>query len=156
MEAEAVAFMLQVGHDNVPSLDSCVDDFIAWRDTELGPIAYQLPTYEQVLGSGPEVGTAAGSAAWAHDWEKPRRKFMVLDEWSDLLPTDGVHLEPALSTCGSVDEYRASALVSDLKGAAALRQAEEARAELERALAADKNLHPTIVIGDPAVRPPLP
>jgi hypothetical protein len=156
MEAEAVAFLLKVGGYSVPSLDACIDDFIAWREAQLGPITYPLPTYDQVLSSGPEVATAAGSAAWAHDWEKPRRKFLVLDEWSDLLPTDGVHLEPALSTCGSVDEYRASALVSDLEGAAALRQAEAARAELERALAADKNLHPTIVIGDPAIRPPLP
>ena len=156
MEAEAVAFLLKVGGGDVPSLDGCIEDFIAWRETALGPIAYQLPTYDQVLVSGAEVGTAAGSAAWAHDWEKPRRKFLVLDEWSDLLPTDGVHLEPALSTCGSVDEYRASALVSDLKGAAALREAETARAELERVLAADQNLHPTIVIGDPAIRPPLP
>ena len=156
MEAEAVAFLLKVGDYSVPSVDSCIDDFTTWRDLELGPIAHQLPTYDQVLGSGPEVGTAAGSAAWAHDWEKPRRKFLVLDEWSDLLPTDGVHLEPALSTCGSADEYRASALVSDLRGAAALREVEEARAELERALAADQNLHPTIVIGDPAIRPPLP
>ncbi len=156
VEAEAVAFMLQVGNADAPSVDACIEDFIAWRESELGAISYALPTYEQVLGSLPEVATAAGSAAWAHDWEKPRRKFLVLDEWSDLLPTDGVHLEPALSTCGSVDEYRASALLSDLEGAAAMRQAELARAELERALAADQNLHPTIVIGDPAIRPPLP
>jgi hypothetical protein len=155
-EREAVNYLIKVGGDSVPSLDGCIDDFTAWRDLELGPIAHPLPTYEQVLGSGAEVGTAAGSAAWAHDWEKPRRKFLVLDEWADLLPTDGVHLEPALSTCGSADEYRASALVSDLRGAAALREVEEARAELERALAADQNLHPTIVIGDPAIRPPLP
>jgi hypothetical protein len=153
LEKEVVDFLIRVGGQQLPSLDACIDEFTAWRQANLGAVGYPLPTYEQVMGTGPETGTATGEDDWAHDWERPRRRFLVMDEWSDLLPTDGVHIEPVLSTCGSTDEYRSSALVSDLRAAAAVREVHDARAELERSLAGQEDLDATVVIGDPTVRP---
>jgi hypothetical protein len=153
-EHDAVAFVVKVGTYDVSPLKKCISDFVGWREANWGALQYPLPTAEQVIAPGPAVGTPAGASAWQHDWEKPRRRFIVLDEWSDLLPTDGVHLEPSVSTCGANDEYRASALVSDLRSAAAMREVEEARAKLERDLGEREDLQATIVLGDPTLRFP--
>jgi hypothetical protein len=150
LEHEVVTFLVKVGHYDVPPLGPCIDDFISWREHNCGAVVYPLPTSDQVLAPTPAVATPTGAADWASDWEKPRRRFLVLDEWADLLPTDGVHFEPSLSTCGANDEYRSSALVSDLRGAAAMQDAERARAELERQLGGREDLEATIVIGDPS------
>jgi hypothetical protein len=131
-----------------------VDDFLKWREDNLGVVPYALPTYDQVLDVGPARATPAGESAWAYDWERARRKFLVLDEWSELLPTDGVHLEPGLSACGGVDEFRAAALRSDLATAESAREVDEARTFLENSLAARPAPATTVVIGDPGVRPP--
>jgi hypothetical protein len=154
LEEEAVAFL--TGESSLPAngLGGCVGDFVDWRQANLGPVSYPLPTYAQVMDVGPGHSTAAGDAAWQHDWERPRRKFVVLDEWSETLPTDGVHVEPGLSTGGSVDEYRASALRSDLATAEALRDAEQARAGLEEALSSRSAPATTVVIGNPLTKTP--
>ncbi|MGI8330420.1 hypothetical protein ACRYCC_10690 [Actinomadura scrupuli] len=146
---EKDAVQLLAGKGNVP----CVADFIAWRDQQLGQLPYPLPDYTAITAIGPSLATPAGAADWEHDWERQRGKFLVLDEWSELLPTDGVHVEPSLSTCGATDEYRTAALTSDLRTSAALQEDELARAELARSLAAKDDLERTVVVfGDPSGR----
>ena len=153
-ERDALAFVLRRPSLQGHSLSACVDDFVKWRDENFAPVSYPLPTYDQVLDIGPARATPAGESAWAYDWERARREFLVLDEWSELLPTDGVHVEPGLSACGGVDEFRAAALRSDLASADAAREVDEARAFLENSLAGRPAPATTVVIGDPAVRPP--
>lgn len=153
MEEEILAQLLGRPSLAGTALEGCVDDFITWREQNLGEITYPLPGFDSVMGIGPALATPAGADDWEHDWERPRRRFLVLDEWSESLPTDGVHVEPALSTCGSADEFRASALRSDLETAAGRREVDEARAALERQLAGTPAPSTTIVIGDPAYRP---
>jgi hypothetical protein len=154
LEDEALAFLLGVNSITGTALDACVRDFINWREANVGPLPFTLPTYDTVLEIGPPKATPAGSDDWDYDWERARNKFLVLDEWSETLPTDGVHLEPALSTCGSTDEYRASALRSDLQSAEARRELDESRAMLEESLAANPAAATTVVIGDPGGRLP--
>ena len=151
-EQDAVAFLLHLQSLQGHPLAACIDDFISWREQNLGPVAHPLPTYDQVLDIGPARATPAGESAWEFDWERARREFLVLDEWSEYLPTDGVHVEPGLSSCGSVDEFRSGALRSDLESAEALREVDEARSLLERSLAAQPAPATTLVIGDLADR----
>ena len=56
-----------------------------------------------------------------------------LDEWSELLPTDGVHIEPILSGGQTVDAFSSSTLVSGLATSAAERRLTSARADAVRA-----------------------
>ena len=151
-EQDAVDFLIKVGGYYVPSLTDCINDFVQWREQNLGIIQYPLPDYNAILAPGPALSTPSEAQVWKYDWEKPRRKFLVLDEWPELLPTDGVHIEPVISAGGSVDEFRTSALISDLKSASAAQDSELARAALERELAAG-DVQATVVIGDPDNRP---
>jgi hypothetical protein len=151
-----VARLLATGTDTEKSaVDDCVERYVDWRDEEYAPLEYPLPTYEQVTAIDPALGTPAGTPDWLHDWERPRRRFTVMDEWAELLPTDGVHIEPALSACGSADSLRTSALVADLAAADAVRDAQRARAELDRELVQREDVDAEIVVGDPAGRRPL-
>jgi hypothetical protein len=150
MEKQAIRFLTQLKGDLLNRLFGCVDDFLTWRQENLGALGPARPSYTEVMSPASAVGTPAGAADWVHDWERPQRRFIVLDEWSELLPTDGVHVEPALSACGSADALRTSALVSDLQTAAARRDLEDAHATLERALADRDEATTIVVIGDPA------
>jgi hypothetical protein len=150
MEKQAIRFLTQLKGDLLNRLFGCVDDFLTWRQENLGALGPARPSYTEVMSPVSAVGTPAGAADWVHDWERPQRRFTVLDEWSELLPTDGVHVEPALSACGSADALRTSALVSDLQTAAARRDLEDAHATLERALADRDEATTIVVIGDPA------
>lgn len=104
----------QITDDDRPFIHASIDDFIRWRKNHVGPIALPLPNYEQICNIGTAIGTLSGNDAWQHDWEKPRRRFDVLDEWAMILPTDGVHAEPMLSACSAPDEYRTSGLIGGL------------------------------------------
>ena len=154
LEGEALAFMLGVSSIAGSALEGCVEDFVKWRDANLGEIAFTMPTYDTVLSVDTPRATRAGAADWDEDWERARRRFLVLDEWSETLPTDGVHVEPGLSACGSVDEFRSSALRADLESMEARREVDVARARLETALAAKPSPATTVVIGDPGARLP--
>jgi hypothetical protein len=148
-ESDALAFLLGRTTIAGSNLAMCVKDFVDWRDQNLGAVSWPLPTYDQVLAPAPGPGTATGRTDWQNDWERARRKFLVLDEWNELLPTDGVHVEPVLSTCSATDEFRASALRSDLLASAGRQAVDAARAELEESLANKPAPATTIVIGEP-------
>jgi hypothetical protein len=150
MEKQAIRLLTQLEGGLLNRLFRCVDDFSAWRQENLGALGPARPNYAEVMSPAPAVSTPTGATDWAHRWERPQRRFIVLDEWSELLPTDGVHVEPALSACGSADALRTSALVSDLETAAARRDLEDAHATLERALTDRDEATTIVVIGDPA------
>ncbi len=153
-EYDAVYLIAQLEGEGLPDLSKCIQDFIDWRDKNLGPNTYPLPTWQQVTAPGDGMGTATEQIDWSNDWERAPKKFLVLSQWADQLPTDGVHVEPVMSTGSSMDAFRTSALLSDLKTAAALQDLDEAQAALEGAVAAKGPKDATIVIGDPAARRP--
>lgn len=49
-------------------------------------------------------GTEEGAASWGGAWETAMRRSEVLAEWSDLTPTDGLHVETQLSATSVADE----------------------------------------------------
>jgi hypothetical protein len=127
-------------------LEQSLDDFVQWRQNQFGALPYTLPTYDEVLAIEAATATPTGSNGWFHDWEKPRNKFTVLDEWSELLPTDGVHIEPALSQDGSMDAYRTTSLLGELRASAAQDRLWDAKSEATRAAALRDNLTSTLEI----------
>jgi hypothetical protein len=72
---------------------------------------------------------------------------LVLDEWVEMVPTDGVHIEPTLSTGVSTDEARASALRAELEATDAQRQLRLAEAEAARTIALRENISATVNLG---------
>jgi hypothetical protein len=119
--------------DEIPDeLEECIREFRIWRNVQFAKIPQPIPTSDSVEEIGPDMATKAGSDDWANDWERPRRKFLVLDEWSETIPTDGVHIEPSVSECITTDEQRARALEADLQASSASNERDLARAELER------------------------
>lgn len=98
-----------IGLNNIVT-DTLVDQFETFRDTHFGVLDRPLPSYEAISSPRPMHGTPQGSGDWDEHWEKPPRKFQVLADWSDLLPTDGIHCEPSLSACTATDEVRTADL----------------------------------------------
>ena len=93
LERQAVGLLTLLDGGPLDQVLHCVDDFVQWRADNLGPVAFTPPTFTEIMSPAAATGTPAGNADWAHDWERPRRRFLVLDEWTELLPTDGVHVE---------------------------------------------------------------
>jgi hypothetical protein len=80
-------------------------DFRDFKEGAFGLLADPaLPNVEDHLGPNPVPVTPAGASAWEQPWEKPQRKFRILGQWSDLVPTDGVHVESHLSATVVTDE----------------------------------------------------
>ncbi len=90
--------------------DTVVDLFSRFRDDHFGVIERPLPDFETISSPRPMHGTPQGAGDWNERWEKPPRRFQVLADWSDLLPTDGIHCEPSLSNCTATDEVRTADL----------------------------------------------
>jgi hypothetical protein len=78
------------------------EHFAAARTTTTG--------FDDVTGPVPPTGTPASASVWASDWERPLYRFDVLSAWSELVPTDGVHLDAVLSDTVATDEHRTDAL----------------------------------------------
>jgi hypothetical protein len=117
LEWEVVSQFADVAEEDRPWLKRCVDEFVSWRAQNLGPVSHSLPDYKEVTAIDSGLATPSDRPQWDRAWEEPRRKFLVLDEWADSLPTDGVHAEPRLSACGGADEFRAGALAADISAA---------------------------------------
>ncbi|GAB4516319.1 MAG: hypothetical protein Tsb0019_15700 [Roseibium sp.] len=83
-----------------------LEEFQAMRNERFGPVSESVATFEEILAPGPLECTEEDADQWANPWEAPRTRFEVLDVWADTTPTDGIHVEPVLSTCGSADDYR--------------------------------------------------
>jgi hypothetical protein len=108
LEAEALSLLEEL---DAAQRQALVADFDALRNTRfavtrplasLTSAAMDVPT--------PALATPAGAAAWSHGWERNLRQFDVLAEWSDLTPTDGLHLETQLSATVVTDEVATARL----------------------------------------------
>jgi hypothetical protein len=102
MEDTALRFLKEIDSTQRRKL---VQDFNDLRNTRFGltraPSTLTAATMDVPTPVG---GTQAGTPAWTAEWEKGLRNFEVLAEWSDLTPTDGVHVETQLSATTVADE----------------------------------------------------
>lgn len=92
-----------------------VSTFKNFHEINFGSIAYPLPSYTDILSPEKMPSTEIGAQDWENNWEKPRSKYVVLDEWSEYTPTDGTHIEPVLSSCSSADELREEEVRNSIK-----------------------------------------
>jgi len=111
----------------------------------------QLDDADHVMGPADSVGTTAGSSTWANSWETPERSFLVLNEWAETVPTDGIHVEPVLSSGCAGDEARVDGLESDLLGSMASRELNLAKADATRGIASRKDLSARVYLKDTKV-----
>lgn len=108
-EADALRLLKQFPPDQIGPIDTMLTQFRAANFPEQ---VRQPVTYDQVTGPLPPPASPLGANAWASEWEQPARRFLVLGQWSELLPTDGVHLEMLASDTLAADEARRAALLS--------------------------------------------
>lgn len=80
------------------------------REQRFGAARRTTTDFDDATGPTPPTGTPADAAHWASDWERPLFKFDVLAAWSELVPTDGVHMDAVLSDSVASDEHRTSTL----------------------------------------------
>ena len=88
-------------------------EFTTFREQKYGLIANNNRQFDLPLGPTPPSFTPAGQNAWQTSWEGPQRRFDILGQWSETVPTDGVHIETHLSESVAADE-RALAKLSRL------------------------------------------
>ena len=102
-EADALAAATTVDSGFAQSLVRQID---AMRAQHFGSTLHPVPTFDDVTGPGLPVATPSDASAWATDWEKPAFRFDLLAAWSELVPTDGVHLDAVLRESVAADEHR--------------------------------------------------
>lgn len=106
MESAALGLLKEISNTRRAAL---VDDFRNLRESRFGlarPATGGAPVDTPVN----PAGTPAGATTWANSWETSMRKHEVLAEWSDLTPTDGLHLETQLSATTGADEHATARL----------------------------------------------
>lgn len=87
------------------------------RESRYGRLrSFAAPTVDQHMGPAPVVATPPGAADWTNDWERPQNRFDILGQWSELVPTDGVHVETHLSATVATDEHERNRLVRIVAG----------------------------------------
>ncbi len=108
-EEQALALLPELSQSNISNM---VDDFRDHHRQHFGLTAYasQLPSFEEIAGSEPPAATPLGEQNWKSPWEHPQRRFSVLAQWSDFVPTDGVDCETALGISSAADEAQLKAL----------------------------------------------
>lgn len=113
-----------------PQINTCVQAFRAFHEESFG----SKPRDPVPLEEGPGLchGTPLGAQEWANAWEKPRKRALLLDEWFETMPTDGLHVEVLLGDCDAVSPRKAAELDADTRVA-------NAAAALDEASAAEKN-----------------
>ncbi len=87
-------------------VDAMVKEFREYREQAFGPTAHasELPDWDAVSSPEPVEATPLGEPEWRTPWEPAQRKFQVLAQWADLVPTDGVDAQTVLSTTSKADE----------------------------------------------------
>jgi hypothetical protein len=88
------------------NIEDIVSDFRAFRQANFGASApaSSLPGHEDIASPHPVTATPLGDAEWATAWEPMQRKFQVLAQWADYVPTDGVDAQTVLSVTSKADE----------------------------------------------------
>lgn len=107
-EADALRLLKQFPANQI---DRIVGNLQQFRAATFPDVPRQAMTYDQVMSPLPPSATLLGANAWANEWEQPAREFQVLGQWSEVLPTDGVHLEMLASDTLAADEARRQALI---------------------------------------------
>jgi hypothetical protein len=94
-----------------------VQDFNDKKNKWFKPIRNEelLSTYDAIESPKMTTGTPLNNDNWDNGWEIPARKFIVLDEWSEIIPTDGVHVEAVLGSCSSMSPIRESDLLAEIR-----------------------------------------
>ena len=106
-EEQALRFLPDIPADDGDWLRRQVEEF---RGTHLAPLPRTASTYADVSSPLPPAATLSGATDWSSEWEKPPAKFMVLAEWAEHVPTDGLHCESRLSDSVVTDEHQTASL----------------------------------------------
>jgi hypothetical protein len=101
MESDALKLLKEIDRAQRTTL---IDDFRNLRETRFGFARPSMGSPPADVPANP-VGTVSGAAVWASNWEASMRKHERLAEWSDLTPTDGLHIETQLSVTSVADEH---------------------------------------------------
>lgn len=101
MEEVALSMLEEAAAD----ASAIATEFRQFTESSFGQLtAPTLPNVVDHLGPTPVAVTPPGANTWQHPWEAPQRNFRILGQWSDLVPTDGVHVESHLSATVVTDE----------------------------------------------------
>jgi hypothetical protein len=106
-EQQALRFLPDIPADDSGWIQRQVDSF---RSTHFAPLPRTASTYADVSSPRPPTATLSGATDWTSEWEKPVSKFMVLAEWAEHVPTDGLHCESRLSDSVVTDEHQTASL----------------------------------------------
>ena len=87
----------------------------AFRDEKFPPTSRRRSTAREIASPRPWVGTKLGDSEWRNGWEAPPRLFDILDEWAEVMPTDGVHVEAVLGSCDGTSELRRAQLLAEVR-----------------------------------------
>ena len=105
----------------------CVDKFRNFRDDTFPDVERQLSDADLIHSPSPDFGTRLGKDSWENGWEERTHSFFILDEWSETMPTDGVHVEPVLGSCMGTSEIKQKDTLVDMRQ----REATSAKDEVE-------------------------
>jgi hypothetical protein len=106
-EADALALLKQFKADRARDV---ISDLESFRETSFPRADADPMASSDVLSPVPVAGTPLGDATWGNPWEEPPREFLVLAQWSEAVPTDGLHLEMLLTDTTVADEARVATL----------------------------------------------
>jgi hypothetical protein len=92
--------------------DDIANNFRRFCDDHYGRLkTFDVPNLANHMGPAPVLATPPDAPDWANDWERPQNKFDILGQWSEMVPTDGVHVETHLSNTVVTDEHERNRLV---------------------------------------------
>lgn len=113
-EEDALSLLSEYPGDHIKET---VKEFRKYREETFGPTepAADLPKYQDISSPTVVTGTALGKADWETPWEPAQRKFQVLAQWADYVPTDGLDAQTVLSTTSKADEAVLRGVAEDAK-----------------------------------------
>jgi hypothetical protein len=116
-EEEAIAALLNISRsDKEWKLASqCVDSFRGFAAGKFPSNARSLSDDQTIDAPTVALGTPLGSDSWDNAWETARQRFIVLDEWAEIFPTDGIHIEAVLGACDGTSELRRAQLLAEVR-----------------------------------------
>jgi hypothetical protein len=109
-EGAEVDALLTTGATGPEHARTLAQQLRALREQRFGSARRTTIDFDEATGPAPPSGTPAAAEQWKTDWERPLFKFDVLAAWSELVPTDGVHMDALLSDSVATDEQRTAAL----------------------------------------------
>ncbi len=113
-EKDALAHLLRDANYAADIAD-CVSGFRSFHNSTFPPATPTQRDADDELSPEAAFGTPVGTADWEHEWERPRGRVILLDEWPETLPTDGVHIEPVVGACAGTSAMRHAQLLAELR-----------------------------------------